>query len=111
MGLIMSAKALICPAEQLQTISGISDIHRLDQELDHLHSLGLIQLGFVLSDVQAPPSADVAPTSLALNMYVRAHGSTKAAPDYFGVKNASPSPAETVRDSESSESVDLPAKE
>ncbi|MEY5045413.1 MAG: hypothetical protein RL713_638 [Bacteroidota bacterium] len=60
----------------LMEISGINEIHRLDRELDHLRSLNLIGLGlsggFDLEDKYL--FADITPTSLALNLYVRSQG-------------------------------------
>jgi hypothetical protein len=53
-------------------ISGISEIHRLDRELDHLRSLDLLSGGFIADDINLV--ADISPTPLALNLYVRSQG-------------------------------------
>ncbi len=53
-------------------ISGINEIHRLDRELDHLRSLELISVGFNVDDKNLV--ADISPTSLALNLYVKSQG-------------------------------------
>ena len=56
--------------------SGIFEIHRLDRELDHLRSLQLIGSGFGggfnASDKNL--TADITPTALALNLYVKSQG-------------------------------------
>ena len=56
---------------------------RLDRELDHLCTLGLIQGGLSSAETDqtdetgapiGPPPASIEPTSLALHMYARCHG-------------------------------------
>lgn len=39
---LVAAEALSVPLEEITTIAGISELHRLDRELDHLRSLGLL---------------------------------------------------------------------
>jgi hypothetical protein len=56
--------------EQLQSCSGINDFHRIDRELDHLRTLGLISGGFHPSSTDA----DVTPSAFALQMYARCNG-------------------------------------
>ncbi len=75
-GLMISEK-LILEVEKLKEISGIHDLHRLDRELDYLVHLNLIGQdifngsgGIKISDF----TANVTPTTLALNLYVRCHG-------------------------------------
>jgi hypothetical protein len=55
---------------ELQKVSKISDFHRLDRELDHLRTLGLIHEGFFSHS----PNVNMTPTALALQMYVRCQG-------------------------------------
>ena len=77
------------PAQELFAVSGLTDIHRLDRELDHLRVLGMIQGGF---DPNNPSLiVDLTPTALALNMYVRCQGSRSAPSEYFGVHPEKPS--------------------
>ena len=68
--------------ETLKQISGIDDIFRLDRELDHLRGLELIFGGFT---VGLTTSARVAPTAIAMNMYVRCHGSRKSPREFFSL--------------------------
>ncbi len=63
--LTLECKALI-------EISGINEIHRLDRELDHLRSLDLLSGGFVANDINLV--AEISPTPLALNLYVKSQG-------------------------------------
>lgn len=61
----------------LMEISGINEIHRLDRELDHLRSMELIGSGLGSGGFNADDEslvADISPTSLALNLYVRSQG-------------------------------------
>lgn len=78
-GGIMAAIPLRIELDELNKISGINDFHRLYRELDHLRSLGLILVGF--SPEHTLP--DLAPTPLALHMYVRCQGSLQSPVDYF----------------------------
>lgn len=67
--------------DELQAITEVQDLHRLDRELDHLRALDLIRSGF------APYSttAEIGPTALALHLYVRCQGSLQSPVDYFGI--------------------------
>jgi hypothetical protein len=63
--------------EELFSLTGIKDIHRLDRELDHLRSLELIghsigSGGFSSTDDSL--RADITPTALALNLYIKSQG-------------------------------------
>ena len=68
---------LTLDCKTLMEISGINEIHRLDRELDHLRSMELIGSGlggggFDVDDENL--IADISPTPLALNLYVRSQG-------------------------------------
>lgn len=90
-GLIWPEEPVHCSADRLRELSGIGDVHRLDRELDHLRAIGLIEGGFgvhrQLSDEMA---AEIAPTALALNMYVRCQGSRQSPVDFFGLSAQRP---------------------
>ena len=58
---------------------------RIDRELDHLRTLGLIHVGFE-SGSSGDPVADIQPTALALHLYVRAKGSQENPVDFFGLR-------------------------
>jgi hypothetical protein len=66
-GLIQSDEMTI-PLDTLIEITGESDIHRLDRELDHLREVGLIDGGF---NPDSSTDAFIHPLPLALNMYIR----------------------------------------
>jgi len=83
-GLIATQGRLKMSAEELIQVSGVADVHQLDRELDHLRSLGLIHEGFSGYDSRA----DITPTALALNLYVRCVGSKLPPTAYFGVDGA-----------------------
>jgi len=67
--------------EELVKLTGISDFHRLDRELDHLRSLELIQGGF---DPMST-AANITPSALAIQMYVRCQGYIGSPIEYFGL--------------------------
>jgi hypothetical protein len=99
---IISAKKLSISLKDLQEISGVVGIHNLDREIDHLRSLGLLLGGFPgtlkdtinafkrPSDIRSKTledfEADISPTALAFNMYVRCNGSLQAPIEYFGLR-------------------------
>jgi len=67
--------------EKITKLTGITDIHRMDRELDHLRALDVISGGFNTID----DTAKVAPRALGLNMYVSCQGSKKSPLEYFNV--------------------------
>jgi hypothetical protein len=71
-------------SDELQRITGVSDVHRLDLELDHLRSLGLIDRGFELES----QTAKVMPMGLGLQMYARCHGYSGSPVSFFGLATA-----------------------
>ena len=75
--------------DALVQLTGVSDVQRLDRELDHLRSLELIFEGFN----QASTEANITPTALALHMYVRCQGYVGSPIDYFGLTVADASPS------------------
>jgi len=79
-GLISSGDVYISFLE-LTSLIGITDKHRIDRELDHLRSLQLIDGGFNIDSKDL--NADISPTPLALNLYVRAQGSSKTPVEFW----------------------------
>ena len=67
--------------EQLQNCSGTNDFHRIDRELDHLRTLGLIAVGFEPSSTDA----DMTPSTFALQMYARCNGWAGDLLEFFGL--------------------------
>ena len=102
---LVYANVLSISLRDLQEISGIVNIHNLDREIDHLRSLGLVIGGFptipedtinafkrpsdLVSKTLEDSKADISPSPLALNMYVRCNGSLQAPNEYFGLRQIS----------------------
>jgi Abortive infection alpha len=84
-GWITCREILVIDLEKLQEITGCMDFHRLDRELDHLRSLELIggsgHGGFSTESTDA----DITPSSLALQMYVRCQGFIGPPNEYFDI--------------------------
>ena len=83
LGLIIP-QPLLLELAPLQEVAGVTDVQRLDRELDHLRSLELLQQGGFPMHFNASV-ATITPTPLALHMYVRCQGSQQSPVDYFGV--------------------------
>ena len=67
--------------DDLIKLTGVTDFYRLDRELDHLRSMELIESGFD----QHSTSADISPTALALQLYVRCQGYIGSPVEYFNL--------------------------
>ena len=81
--LIVPRENLVVPTAAALGAANLHDVHQLDIELDHMRVTGLILSGF--QEVSLDREVDLTPTSLALNLYVRAQGFVGPAGDYFGI--------------------------
>lgn len=80
----ITSTPLLIGADMLLDITGLADIHRIDGELDHLISLGLLKpLEHPYDENRWFPT--IALTILALNLYVRCQGSLQSPIEYFGL--------------------------
>lgn len=77
----IAADTLYVSGADLQQVSGIHDVQRLDRELDFLRSLELIEKGF---DPRST-NADITPPALALQMFVRCQGFRGSPLEFFGL--------------------------
>ena len=85
-GWIGVTEALSLTIEQLTIVTGVSDVHRLDRELDHLRSMELIGGDFGTGGFR-PESldADVTPKPLTLHLFVRCQGFVGSPAEYWGL--------------------------
>ncbi len=67
---------------QLFEITEITDIHRLDRELDHLRALELIEGGFNMSS----PHAHISIKTLGIQLYLRCQGFLGTPEEFFQVE-------------------------
>ena len=81
-GWISVDEMLFIELKDLEKITECSDFYRLDRELDHLRALELIHAGFNPQST----NADITPSALALQLYVRSQGYIGSPIDYFGLK-------------------------
>ncbi len=81
-GLIYPDK-LMCTLDELKALSQIDDLHRLDRELDHLLSIGLLNLNEAGLDIRQQSVVGLTPSPLALQMYVRCNGVLNDPADYY----------------------------
>lgn len=86
------AEDLLVNLEELKRLTGVDDIHRLDRELDHLRALELIDRGFD-QDTQV---ADITPTSLCLQLYMRCKGHRGDPVAFYGLQESSSKDEATI---------------
>ena len=79
----ITCEKLIMTFEDVIKVSGISDIHQLDRELDHLRSLELIDGGFA---IDRNNEAYLTPHSLCLQLYARAKGFVGSPIEFYNAK-------------------------
>jgi len=77
------AESLELDLAQVKRIAQVDDVYRLDRELDHLRALELMQ-GFD-PDTQI---ADITPTSLCLQFYMRCKGYRGSPVEFYNVKRS-----------------------
>lgn len=80
---LVTARDFTVQLDVLQRISEEDDIYRLDRELDHLRGLGLIHRGF---SAGTSTNAELEPSSLALQLYVRCQGTRLSPLEFFGLE-------------------------
>lgn len=78
---LVSAHGPHIDVKTLQEIAGVSDLHLLDLQLDHLRSLELIHSGINLRG-----DVDITPTALAIHFFAKCKGSKGSGVDYFNIK-------------------------
>jgi hypothetical protein len=74
--------------QELCKICKTNDIHRIDRELDHLNTLGLIDgsFGYDENDNEIDPSiAYLSAEALGIHLYVRCQGTLKSPAEYFNI--------------------------
>jgi len=74
-GLIVG-DGLSIECNKLIKLSGVNEIQRLDRELNHMHSINLIEgfFGGGFDNLDNSLEANITPTSLALNLYAKTQG-------------------------------------
>lgn len=77
------------PFDELVVVSGISDIYRLDSELDHMRSIELLNTGGAFrrgggfSATDSDLNANITPSALALTLYYKTHPNGLSQIDYW----------------------------
>jgi hypothetical protein len=84
------ASPLVCTLDLLREISGVQDANRLDRELDHLRTLGLIVETGGFQTHSPIPVADVTPSALALQLFARCNGHRGEPKDFYGAFEVKP---------------------
>lgn len=80
-GGLLFAEEQVWPREEIVRVSGVSDLHRLDREIDHLRDIGVLYASAGFS-----PGPDkvtrTTPSTLGLQLYVRCQG-FRGSPEAF----------------------------
>jgi len=71
--------------EELGEVSGQSDFHRMDRELDHLRSLGLLSVDSGFKGEAEQKIANVCPSTLGLQLFALSHGHRGPPEEFFGL--------------------------
>ena len=92
-GLVYSEPLLYVPIDRFTDLFGTGDLHRIDRELDYLHDLGLIGNTRLFPHIAGgievgSGKANLAPTPLALHLYVRGQGSRLSPVEYWDLRRA-----------------------
>lgn len=85
---LVVGKVFTIPNKDLLEISGHSDIHTLDLEIDLLRESGLLESVSSLS--QYDDTATLLPSAIGLSLYVRCQGSRKSVGEYFNLPDPEP---------------------
>lgn len=63
-----------CPAVEVRRLTGIRDLAGVEQDLNHLHHLGLLQATSKANSFDPLVEANITPTALGLKMFARCSG-------------------------------------
>jgi hypothetical protein len=81
----LEADREICVLGKIIEVSGVEDIHRLDRELDHLRTVGLLTINAGFMSRGQERIADISPSALALHLYARSQGFRGSLEEFFGL--------------------------
>lgn len=81
---LIAANLLVVTVEELLSALELTDIHRLDLELDHLRGAGLLDMQSGLDPNET--SAYLCPTSLGIQLFIRSEGYVGSPIEYFGLQ-------------------------
>lgn len=81
-GLVVAARISV-PNAELLAIADMTDLHELDLQLDHLRGTGLFDIASGLHP--GFQSADMCPTALGLQLFIRSEGFLGSPIEYFGL--------------------------
>ena len=82
---------ILCPANYLRQLTGIRDLAGVEQDLNHLHHLGLLEPTARANAFEHIADANITPTGLGLKLFARCRGQAEPpeAPDAKTLQMAS----------------------
>lgn len=81
---LLLANEFSVEVEEIIAVSGTTDIHVLDLEVDHLRGLGVLDMQSSLSAHSGQP-ATLTPSAMGLQLYVRCEGYVGSPLEYFNL--------------------------
>lgn len=88
-GLLLTLHPVFMDIQDLLTLTGHTDIHRQDLELDHLRELGLLTPAGGFDNLNPGP-ANITPSALALQFFARLEGFVGSPRDYYDAQHVDP---------------------
>jgi hypothetical protein len=79
------SKPLVLTVEELQQISGVQSLAKVERDVFHLANLGLLEENVRSRSLQPPEEINVTPSSLGLRLYALCNGHRGMLQDFYGV--------------------------
>jgi len=79
----VSAKPLVCQVEEIQQITGVQSLAKIERDVFHLADLGLLEGNVRSRSLLPPDEINVTPSSLGLKLFALCNGHRGMLQDYY----------------------------
>ena len=79
------SKPLVLTVDELQQISGVQSLAKIERDVFHLANLGLLEESVRSRSLQPPEEINVTPSSLGLRLYALCNGHRGMLQDFYGL--------------------------
>jgi hypothetical protein len=83
---LLVASGISFGVDTLTSITHLTDFHRMDREIDHLRSLGLLGFHAGFENIAQQKIADLTPSAIGLHLYARSQGHSGSVEGFYGLK-------------------------